>query len=230
MELHIGETNLNKNGSKMTVVKYINYDNIIVEFEDGYKTSIRYDIFKSGSVKNPNDKIIFNKGYLGEGKYNTRNNKNIYRTWYDIMMRCYNFQVQEKHPTYKGCIVCKEWHNFQNFAQWYEYNYYVINNEKMCVDKDILIKGNKIYSIERGIYPIGVHYDKNKKKYMSNCTIKNKIKHLGSYDTPQEAFNAYKKFKEKYIKEVADTYKNKYPQFPKKLYDAMYNYRVQITD
>ena len=40
-------------------------------------------------------------------------------------------------------------------------------------------------------------------------------------------FYTYKEFKEKYIKEVADQYR-KY--IPKKLYDALYKYQVDITD
>lgn len=53
---------------------------------------------------------------------------------------------------------------------------------------------------------------------------------LGSFSTPEEAFYAYKQAKESYIKQVADEYKSKYPNFPKKLYDAMYSYEVEITD
>lgn len=40
------------------------------------------------------------------------------------------------------------------------------------------------------------------------------------------AFEAYKK-KEKYIKEVADSYKS---VIPIKVYDAMYQYEILITD
>ena len=40
----------------------------------------------------------------------------------------------------------------------------------------------------------------------------------------------YKKAKEQYIKQVADEYKAEYPEFPQKLYDAMYAYEVEITD
>ena len=47
------------------------------------------------------------------------------------------------------------------------------------------------------------------------------------FNTPQEAFQAYKKFKENYIKQVADEYKEYIPQ---KLYEAMYNYEVEIGD
>ena len=52
-------------------------------------------------------------------------------------------------------------------------------------------------------------------------------KYLGLYDTPEKAFEVYKQFKEKYIKRVADHYKD---QIPEKLYQALYNYKVDIND
>jgi hypothetical protein len=110
----------------------------------------------------------------------------------------------------------------------------------MAIDKDILIKGNKIYSPEtcifvsrkinslfvkcnksRGQSPIGVC--KHGKKYYVRCSSMG----IGSFKTIEEAFNAYKQYKEDYIKQVADEYKNK---IPKKLYDALYKYEVEITD
>ena len=50
---------------------------------------------------------------------------------------------------------------------------------------------------------------------------------IGTFNTPEEAFYAYKQFKENYIKEVADEYKDRIPQM---LYEAMYRYEVEITD
>ena len=47
------------------------------------------------------------------------------------------------------------------------------------------------------------------------------------FDTPEEAFQTYKEFKENYIKQVADEYKDKIPE---KLYEAMINYKIEITD
>lgn len=49
----------------------------------------------------------------------------------------------------------------------------------------------------------------------------------GSYETPEEAFDVYKTAKEKYIKDLADSYKAKIPE---KLYRAMYNYKIEIED
>jgi oligoribonuclease (3'-5' exoribonuclease) len=47
------------------------------------------------------------------------------------------------------------------------------------------------------------------------------------FDTVEEAFHYYKEVKEKYIKEVADKWKNKITDT---VYQAMYNYQVEITD
>ena len=114
----------------------------------------------------------------------------------------------------------------------------------MQLDKDILNKGNKIYSPNscifvptrinqlfakadalRGDFPIGVSRSGN--KFRTRLHILNGEKYLGTFNTPEEAFYAYKTFKEQYIKEVAEEYKDKIPQ---KLYEAMYKYEVEITD
>lgn len=63
-----------------------------------------------------------------------------------MLRRCYDKQFQERQPTYKGCIVCEEWYNFQNFAKWFDENYYEIEGEKIALDKDLLKLNNKIYS------------------------------------------------------------------------------------
>ena len=47
------------------------------------------------------------------------------------------------------------------------------------------------------------------------------------YDTQEEAFESYKNFKEKYIKEVAKQYKEK---IPFSLYEALINYKIEIND
>lgn len=203
-------------------------------------------------MKNLYNKNISGVGYLGEGKYNRKDYFKIYYIWTQMLQRCYNPYCINKHPTYKDCYVCEEWHCFQNFAKWYEDNYYEVPNEEMCLDKDILFKGNKIYSPEtciivpkrinslfvksnnlRGKYPIGVVYDKERNNLRVYCNIcenkKNKTKSLGRFplNRPFQAFTCYKEFKENYIKQVAEEYKE---FIPIELYNAMYNYQIEIND
>ena len=242
----VGEIGYNKYGTKMKIIEYNGVNDIIVEFQDEHKCRLKsyYSNFKKGVLINPYDKMTQGVGYLGEGQYNSKNTK-AYNFWFSIITRGYSKDYKNKKPTYKDVTVCEEWHNFQNFAKWCDENYYEIEGETMAIDKDILYKGNKIYCPEkcifapfsinslftkrqncRGDYPIGVCKN-NEGKFASSCHYKGRTKNLGLFNTPEEAFYAYKQFKENYIKEVADEYKDKIPQ---KLYEAMYRYEVEITD
>ena len=239
----------------MVIIEYRKYNDIDVYFPEYNWTfkHTRYSDFKKGEIKCPYERRTYGIGYLGEGKYKTKENgekTKCYNVWHDMLKRCYSEKCHKKQPTYKNCKVHDKWLNFQNFAKWYYDNYYEIEGERMCLDKDILHKGNKIYSPEtcifvpnninvlftksdkiRGEYPIGVNLYCN--KFRARCGVydfknnKKKLKHLGVYNTPEKAFERYKQFKERYIKQVADEYKDKIPQ---KLYDAMYNYEVDIDD
>ena len=247
-----GEINYNSFGSKMEIITYRNARDIDVYFEeyDWIYYNIDYKGFKKGQLKCPYEPRTCNIGYLGEGKYgkyeNNKNTKN-YDGWRNMLKRCYN-PKDKQYSRYggRGVTVCDNWLNFQNYAEWRENNFYQVNDEKMQLDKDILFKGNKIYSPEtcifvpqrinelfvksdktRGDLPIGVRqlpYNKFQAYYNN---YNGKFISLGVYDTPEEAFLSYKQFKENLIKQVADEYK---PYIPKELYEAMYRYEVEIDD
>ena len=241
-----GEEKTNDFGSKIVIKEYRGSKDVDVYFPKyGWtKYNSDYKEFNNGHIKCPYEPRIFGVGYIGDGIYSTLNNKKAYSTWRFMLQRCYDPKYIQKHPTYKGCRVYDKWHNFQVFSDWFQSNYYEIEGQLMNLDKDILCKGNKIYSPSacvftpqrintlftkcdgsRGNYPVGVYY--HRKKYNSHCNINGKRKHLGCFDTPEEAFQVYKKFKEKYIKEIAEEYKNVIPQ---KLYEAMLRYEVDIDD
>jgi hypothetical protein len=249
----IGVIGYNKFGSEMTIEQYKGTGDVLVRFvKTGNMTKTSWVAFRKGEVKNPYDKSVYSVGYLGEGSYKVNENGTMtkhYQTWNSMISRCYNKKYLNRFPTYKDCIVCEEWHNFQNFAKWYDENYYEIDSEVMCLDKDILIKGNKVYSpetcvfvprkinmifvkrnSERGDFPIGVIYRKDiiKLPYESICGDgKGNRIHLGNFSTPEKDFNTYKTYKEKIIKQIAEDYKGK---IPTKLYIAMLKYEVEITD
>lgn len=143
-----------------------------------------------------------------------------YRAWRGMLARCYCPKLQGKYPTYIGCTVDEEWHDFQDFADWFEsHKYSGLGYE---LDKDILQVGNKLYSpnrcclipheincllsdsgAARGEYPQGVCFFKKTGKFMSQLRINGKTKYLGSFDCPDEAHQVYKKAKEAYVKEKA---------------------------
>lgn len=247
----IGAINHNNFGSEIIITDYRKYNDIDVYFPEynWTKEHVQYINFVNGRVKCPYEKTIFNIGYIGEGRYNVSiNGKHTkhYDIWNRMLCRCYDPKYIQKHPTYEQCEVCEPWHNFQIFAEWFEDNYYEIEEQIMNLDKDILIKGNKIYSPDtcifvpqninklftkrnndRGNFPVGVSYNKSSKKYKAYCNTDKKQNFLGYYNTPEEAFQVYKNFKEKYIKEVANQYKD---VIPEKLYNAMFEYEVEEND
>lgn len=239
----INETKYNNQGDLMVIIEYNNVHDIKVQFQDDYKAIVKshYNSFKNGKIANPYHKTFFNIGYMGE---NYKTNRKILRCWSDMLRRCYDdkSRISQQHLSYKDCQVCDEWLCFANFEKWYTKNYYQIDNELMCLDKD-LYKSN-IYSpntcvfipqtinkllikrkLQRGNKPIGI--TKTKYGYVARCNINNKKVSLGTFKTKEEAFLKYKSAKEKYIKKIADEYKNKIPQH---IYELLYNYKIEIDD
>lgn len=251
----VGEISINKFGTEFKIIEYVSSHKILIETTDiyHYRKWTNYRDFKLGAVKSPYDKTVYSVGFLGDGQYKASNNniKEIsYVTWHDMIGRCYNSKTNNKRPKYKACAVSDKWHNYQEFAKWWNDNYYGCNNERMCLDKDILIKNNTIYSEDtclivpsrintlienctasRGNLPLGVSFDKNMNLFKSTSRIitngKSQKIHLGFYSTPEAAFYAYKIYKENYIKSVAKEYR---AALPEKVYNALCNYEISIID
>ena len=80
----------------------------------------------------------------------------------------------------------------------------------------------------RGDFPIGVVYPPKRGKFSARC--KNgfgETKGLGTYGTKEEAFKAYKIYKEGLIKQTAEEYKE---QLDDKVYQALLSYGVDYSD
>lgn len=167
-----------------------------------------------------------------------------YKYWKSMLTRCYNNRYQKIRPTYKGCEVDDRWKTFSVFKKWFDENYV----EGYELEKDILVKGNKIYGPDtccfvprrinilltnrkryRGSLPVGVHASENGKRYIATMDRADGKRFVKSYKTVEEAFSAYKNAKEAYIKEVADEYFSK-GLITKRVRDALYQYKIEITD
>lgn len=234
----------------MRIEKYENTNNIMVKFLDEYNAIVHseYRAFKNKTVKNPYFPSIFNKGIIGN-KYNSYTKE--YKKWHAMLCRCFDDRHKNRYIAYKDVTCCEEWLLFENFYEWLhkQENFEIwIQDSTAEIDKDILCKGNKIYSPktcclvprivnnvfinrarDRGDYPVGV--TKHEDKYRARCDnpLTGIRKHIGVYDTPENAFLAYKEYKEKLIKQIADIEFSKHT-ISQKCYDAMYNYEIEITD
>nr|DAI89615.1 MAG TPA: hypothetical protein [Caudoviricetes sp.] len=243
----IGKTYKNNLGQDFTVINYKNPKNIDIKFEDGtIVLNKRFTAVLSGSIRNPNFPIKYGVAFIGQGKYkSTIEGKDtaIYTAWSGILRRCYDKKFLIRNPSYYKTIVCEEWHNFQNFATWFENNWKPYM-KGWHVDKDILFKRDKIYSPEtcsivpaeinylllkcnasRGGLPIGVF--KDGKKYVAKLVRDKGIQKYTRHNTIEEAFQSYKVAKEAHIKEVAEIWR---PKLATKTYEALINYQVEITD
>ncbi len=186
--------------------------------------------------------VMCGVGYRGSENVDCKSES--YLKWHDMINRCYNTKFHERQPQYRGCSVCEEWLNYSNFKVWYDQN--KIPGMSLDLDKDILFKGNKVYSPEtccfvphaintlflskkadRGDFPIGVSYEKDKKKYRAYMSFMGEQIKIGTYDTAESAFARYKEYKEYFIKDVAEQYKD---EIPYKVYEAMMNWKIEIDD
>lgn len=193
-------------------------------------------------------KLVFGVG-INNKKYPCVNNKitvKEYAVWQSMLLRCY----KSKAPSYAGCTVSENFKSYSFFYEWCNkqigFKSKDIGGNCWHLDKDLLVKGNKLYSedncvflppdinylltkrnTKRGEFPIGVSWHKNNKTFCASCSTVEIDKHLGSFKTPEQAFQAYKIFKEAYIKQVAEQYKS---QIDPRAYKALLEYEVNIDD
>jgi hypothetical protein len=140
----------NNAGQSGFIVKYVNCENVYFQFDSGYVGCFKLHTIKKGDFKDKMSPSLYGVGFVGDGNHKpSKNGKNTkaYATWARMLERCYYEKYQARNPTYIGCTVDKEWHNFQCFAKWYHENY-PADGKDYQLDKDLLVKGNKIYSAD----------------------------------------------------------------------------------
>lgn len=245
----VGETRLSKFGTPTKIIQYNSSSDIIIEFQDEHmhKLHTTYRNWEKDQFKNPYDKCIYGVACIGNAKGSGNGLiKKSYKVWYSMLNRCYSEKLHKKEVTYSDCEVCTEWLCYENFEKWYDNNFYQIDDEVMSLDKDILVKGNKLYCPERCVFvpqsinnlflkndkirgdlPIGVSHNRSRNNFLVQCCKANGVRTKHYFKDKIMAFHFYKDEKENYIKEVANLYKEKIPE---NLYNAMFNYQVDIND
>ena len=142
------------NGDVLVLSEFKNRKVRIKFIDTGNVIDANYDNLVKGKVKDKCRPSVYGVGFIGKGNYKATIKGKIskpYQTWHGMMGRSYSEDCQKRNPTYKGCTVHPDWHNFQNFAKWYEENYPNDGN-KYELDKDIKIEGNKVYGPETCLF------------------------------------------------------------------------------
>lgn len=184
----------------------------------------------------------YKKKLYGVGVFDgiSKRKSKFYSEWSWMITRCYSEWFSKKQPNYSLCSVCEDWLLYSNFEKWFDSHYV----DGWQLDKDILIKGNKVYSpstccfVPREINNLFVNCNKNNRKlpigvssngskFLAYINRNGKQELIGCYDTKEDAFSSYKIEKEKHIKAIADKWKK---QLDPNVYNALYNYKVEITD
>ena len=254
-EKFMNKTFTSNNYGDYVVVEALEDDKVRVNFLNTGNTEVinRCQII-SGSVRDSSidvvskprtNNIIRKVGNKGEDKNLVKENFRIYQTWCSMLQRCYFPKTEYIKRNYEGCTVSENFKYFPYFCDWYN-SQTGFSNGDWQLDKDILFKGNKLYSEDtcvlvpreinvlcikrnkaRGKYPIGVTYCKSTNKFKAQLSKQGVVTGVGNYNTEIEAFYAYKVAKEAYIKEVANKWKDK---IDPRVYDALTTWVIEITD
>jgi len=165
-----------------------------------------------------------------------------YTLWSSLLKRCYSSKYQQGKPTYVGCSASENFKSYSFFHEWCQ-NQIGFGEKGFELDKDLLLRGNKVYSEavcvfvpkrlntlllsskdRRGNLPIGVSAEQG--KFKAKCCT-DTSPYIGYFDTPELAFQAYKRVKESYIKFRAEQWRE---SIDPRAYMALMNYEVLITD
>ena len=199
--LNEGDTLFTKYNREYTIGKYIKSSN---RYECIFADIVRFCSIKeirSGQILHPEDKTVYGVGFIGRGIYSNNTHQSAYRKWQSMMKRVYSNDPH--YFKYKlGVSICEEWHNFQNFANWFYVEWsgevnYELDKDLYYIDKPLTFK--KTYSPETCHL---LHKDINRKlsyftynpkhaveggKHRVNLSIEGKVYELGRY---YEKFNA----------------------------------------
>ena len=237
------------NLSRQVILKYNNAKGVEIQFlKTGYEATVELGNIKKGDVKDRYLPSVYGVGVLGAKYPSTISGVKTkeYTLWKCMLERCYSDSFKKKRQTYEGCEVSNKFKSYEYFYEWCnkQIGFDVSGFE---LDKDLLMKGNKVYSEDtcvfipseintvltkstasRGQHLIGVCWSKTHKAFKAQVSkSKGKSEYLGYFKTEIEAFDAYKKAKESFIKEQANKWKGKIDE---RAYNALMNHEVEITD
>lgn len=246
---YVGEVYPTKKHGDVEIVEYNKAADVTVKFlKTGYLKKVQMSHVLAGNMLDNTQPTTLGVGIRGTLPTCNENGVDLkeYTAWYNMLKRCYPTKNSEHlYLSYQDCYVSEYFKHYENFNKWW-FEQVGYNENKWCLDKDILIKGNKMYSEDnccivpqqinalftkanriRGGCPVGVSFNKSIRKFEAYFTQDNLRVRLGYYTTPEEAFLSYKVAKETHIKQVANKWKGK---IDNRVYEALLKYEVSIDD
>lgn len=170
---------------------------------------------------------------VGGVKVNTREGI----LWYGVKDRCYS----GRNKSYIGCSMSENFLDFQYFANWCN-NQIGWNEDGWHLDKDFLVKGNKVYSEDTCLFVpriintvfaditpyssglTGAIWLDECKRYQARCCEFGKQQYYGTYKTAEEAHAVWAKKKMEYVHKVAEMYKGRVRD---EVYEKLANFYVE---
>ena len=144
----VGKVCKSKSSGDFKVVKYNDSTNVEIQFvTTGYEMSVELGNIRKGDVKDPYLPSVHGVGITGV-KYLCRTNSVLtkeYVLWTNMLRRCYSDNSKKKYPTYEGCEVSDNFKSYEYFYEWC-HSQIGFSVDDFELDKDLLLKGNKIYS------------------------------------------------------------------------------------
>ncbi len=236
------------NYGDVEVTEYIDSHNITVKFlNTGNVRKTGTSELKKGEIRDNEAFPVYKVGVMDIPNELRRGQPapKEYSIWNGIRQRCYNENIRSINPTYKNVEMSDNFKLYSYFKDWCG-SQIGFDQEGWELDKDLLSKGCKIYSEDtcvfvpaeincalpsskkvRGSFPQGVIYNCTKTRYRARIQRGDEWESLGTYDTSEEAFYAYKPVKESHIKSLSEKWKDK---IDTRVYEALMNWTIEITD
>lgn len=246
---YLGKTITTNEGYDVNIIRFYNNSNVLIQFEDKHIQKIHSQQIQTKRIRNKFKRSNCELGYMGDGKYRSKdeNGKTVhsYRVWKNLIVKFAHSSLDEEF------FICEDWLNYQNFAEWYEVNYYELDNEKTVLMTTVFDVNNNVFSPETCMFvpitiknlfykekkendlPYGVHLNpyscikpfRTIFKYheIHSHLFNGEILRRETFENPEDAFVYFKKKKESYIKTIREFYKDKVPY---KLYEILGTFEV----
>ena len=230
-----------------------NYGDVeVIYYEGCYKVGVKFlktntviqvraDHLRKGEIKDPTQPSVYGVGVVGKNFDKGESHSLTYNTWNGMLQRCYDPKLKNKRPSYLMCEVDKNFLNYEYFKEWC-HNQKGFGNKGFALDKDILIKGNKLYSEDtccfvpteinsmiaglssKGDKVTGIYQNCKNGNWYLNTDYQNGHKKRGVFSDLKEAELEYLKLKTENIKSVAEKWKS---QIDIRVYNALINWEAR---